>query len=256
LRITTAIGLLSAALAGCEQPMTCPRAIYLDGAGWYSGDGPVRTGLRTGGYPGPVDRFHWQGLLGPVGALSDHMGANGNHPKVPQLARRIEQLRQVNPNGQIVLVGLSAGTSLIVCALERLGEDVEVDYVVLLSPSVSDRHDLTDALRHVRHRFYATISPHDGMLASAGPAGGESGRPAGLVGFRLPRKMTRERKKLLAKLIPLPWRPEYLAYGWDGGHVSATSADFIRAVITPRLLDDLPHPLDRPALTEKEATHD
>ena len=240
-----------AVLAGCEPPMTTPRAIFLDCAGWYSGDGPVRAGLRAGGFDGAVDRFGWQSLLGP---LHDHLTATRSHPDTARLADRVAKLRAANPTGRIVLIGYSVGSSILVSALEKLPEDVQVDHVVLLAPSVSSRHDLTTALRHVRGRLYATSSPHDGLLPGVAAAGLESGRPAGLVGFRLPEPMTRETRKLYRKLVPLPWRPAYAMYGWDGGHMSITRSDFIRVVIAPRISTDQPHPLDR-SLIGLEATH-
>ena len=52
----------SLAFVGCSQPsMTCPRVIYLDGAGWYAGDGPVRQAelvrqkLRERGIGAPLE---------------------------------------------------------------------------------------------------------------------------------------------------------------------------------------------------------
>ena len=252
-RRTIGIILLAACFGGCARRMTTPRVIYLDGAGWYSGDGPVRAGLRRAGFNGPVDRFGWSAMLGP---LHDHVMAGKGHPAVPQLARRITRLRQANPDGKIVLMGLSAGTSLVVSALEELADDVSVDYVVLLSPSISSRHDLGEALRHVSRRLYATHSPHDGLLAGALSAGLAAGRPAGQIGFKVPKDLDDEQRELYRKVVNLPWRAEYAAYGWDGGHVSVTSAQFIRVVIAPRILDDLPHPLDRPMVPGKVALHE
>ena len=233
--------------------MTTPRVIYLDGAGWYSGDGPVRAGLRRAGFEGAVDRFGWSALLGP---LHDHVMAGKGHPKASELARRITGLRRANPEGRIVLMGLSAGTSIIVSALEKLPDDVSVDYVVLLSPSISSRRDLSGALGHVRRRLYATHSPHDGILAGALSAGLERGRPAGRVGFEVPPDLADKDQRLYRKVVNLPWRPGYVAYGWDGGHVSVTSAEFIRVVIAPRILEDLPHPLDRTAAGGEVALND
>lgn len=229
-------------LTGCQAPLTCPRTIFLDGAGWASGDGPVRRGLKKAGFPGPVERFGWSSLLGP---LPDHLMAGRNHPKVSALAERITALRRACPRGKIVVMGLSAGTCIIVHALEKLPDDVAVDYVVLLSPSISSRHDLSKALRHVEYRLIATYSRHDGILAATPSAGLANGRPAGRVGFRPPRNFNTARQELYRKVVNLPWRPGHVAYGWDGGHVSVTASRFIQVVIAPRILDDLPHPLDR-----------
>ena len=66
-----------AVLAGCQAKLSCPRAIFLDGAGWVLGDGPVRRGLGRAGFPGKVERFGWSSLLGPV---PDHLIAGASHP--------------------------------------------------------------------------------------------------------------------------------------------------------------------------------
>ncbi len=231
------------AFNGCSSPMDGPRVIYLDGAGWYSGDGPVRNGLQRAGFAGPVERFGWQSLLGP---LHDHLTAGEHHPKVMELSRRISKLRKANPEGRLILMGLSAGTSIIVSALEELPTDVKVDYVVLLSPSVSSMHNLSKALRHVKYRLYATHSSHDSLLTVSGSAGLERGHPAGQMGFIVPSNLTDYERDLYRKVVNLPWRPGYAAYGWNGGHISVTSSDFICVVVAPRILEELPHPLDRP----------
>jgi pimeloyl-ACP methyl ester carboxylesterase len=203
----------------------------------------VRQGLREGGFAGSVERFGWSSMLGP---LSDHINVGPDHPRTGALAARIAELRRANPSGSIVVMGLSAGTGIAVFALEKLPRDVAVDHVVLLSPSISSHHDLSKALRHIKGRLYATNSGHDAILSAAGSSGLQGGRPAGLVGFRLPSGLSAEGRRLYGKVVNLPWRPEYVAYGWDGRHVSVTRSDFIRVVIAPRIIDELPHPLDRP----------
>ncbi|HUW83325.1 MAG TPA: hypothetical protein VMZ31_11060 [Phycisphaerae bacterium] len=237
---------LVALLAGCASDLSTPRVIFLDGAGWYTGDGPVRAGLRQAGFAGPVERFGWASGLGP---LHDHLVVGPSHPRTRALAQRITRLRQANPNGKIVVMGLSAGSRVVVCGLEKLPPTVAVDHVVLLSPSISSRHDLSEALRHVKGRLYFTTSTQDGILSTACSAGMAGGRPAGRAGFVLPNHQSTESRNLYRKVVPLPWRPGYLAYGWDGGHVSATSSNFIRVVIAPRIIDDLPHPLDQPLVS-------
>lgn len=234
-----AVGLL----AGCADPMTCPRVVYLDGAGWYSGDGPVREGLRRAGFTGVVERFAWSSGFGP---LPDHIVSGRRHARSGALAKRITELRRANPDGQIVLMGLSAGTGIVLGGLEKLPDDVAVDHVVLLSPSVSSRWDLLKALRHVNGRLYATCSPHDGILPGVIAIGREGGKPAGLEGFQRPAIFDERRRRQYRKVINLPWRPGYLAYNWDGGHVSVTHSEFIRVVIAPRIMEDYYHPLDQP----------
>jgi pimeloyl-ACP methyl ester carboxylesterase len=230
-------------LGGCASTVGGPRVIYLDGSGWFGGERAIRAGLRAAGYAGTVERFGWTAGLGP---LPDHLAAGAAHPRVPALVDRIVELRRADPNAPLVVVGLSAGTGLIVAALERLPDDVAVDHAVLLSPSVSSRKDLTAALRHVRGRLYATRSPHDALLAAGLSAGLATGRPAGKVGFARPDDLPDDAQALYAKVVTLDWRPAYAAYGWTGGHVNVISRSFIQHVIAPRILTDRPHPLDGP----------
>jgi len=229
------IPILTAA-GGCSQPsQTCPRVIFLDGAGWYSGDRGVREGLAGAGYPGPVERFGWSLMLGPV---ADHVLAGPDHPRTNDLAGRLTDLRRANPDGQIVLMGLSSGCSMIVAALEKLTADVKVDAVVLLSPSTSRRTDLREALTHVKGRVYVTINPYDPVLAVGESSGSEGGDPAGRIGFSPPEDLPLDEdgQALYRKIEYVMWKEEYGKLGWKGGHTGATSAAFIRTVIAPKIM--------------------
>jgi pimeloyl-ACP methyl ester carboxylesterase len=224
-------------VGGCVQhpSMTCPRVVFLDGAGWPTGDRPVREGLTKAGYPGPVERFGWSMMLGP---LADHVLAGPDHPMTNELAGRLTDLRRANPDGQIVLMGLSSGCTIIVYALEKLTADVKVDEVVFLSASTSTRTDLREALTHVRGRMCVTINPHDPILAVGESSGPQSGEPAGRIGFQAPEDLPLDEdgQALYSKIEYILWRPEYGKLGWQGGHTGATAARFIETVIGPKVM--------------------
>ncbi len=245
-KLVSVVLLAAAWLGGCgggDHSLTCPRVLYLDGAGWYTSDASVRKGLVSSGYSGQIERFEWSAVaLGPLG---DHMLAGPDHPRAGALARKIEKLREANPYGQLDIVGLSAGSGIVVYALEQLPPGVMVDHVVLLSPSISSNTDLSEALSHVRYRLYYTQSSKDALLRLGSSAGVEGGEPAGRAGFMTPDFMSPSEMRQYDKVTPLLWAPEYAAYGWDGGHLSVTSSEFIRVVIAPRLKDEVRHPLDR-----------
>ncbi|MHC4235300.1 MAG: hypothetical protein ACYSUQ_09315 [Planctomycetota bacterium] len=232
------------AAAGCGSGLSTPRVVYLEGAGWAGSAGSVRSGLRAARYNGAFETFTWTSVLG---APADHLLAARSRIKAKRLARRIEKIRRHNPEGKIYVMGLSAGTALIVKALEELPDGVEVDHVVLFSSSMSARYNLVEALEHVRGRLYATCSGEDMILASlAVNADGMTGQAAGQNGFVLPEGLSSKHKRSYAKVVNLPWRAAYAGFGWNGGHVRATTARFVRGVIAPRILPERPFPLDRP----------
>ncbi len=243
-----AVGLLALAFAsGCRPSSLSPLVIFLDGAGHFTAGRSVRQGLEGGGFIGSFETFSWSSFLGPG---ADHLVVARSQGKARQLADRICRARREFPQGKIYVMGLSAGTALVLSALENLPGDVSVEGVVLFSPSVSAERKLTPALRHVAGRLYATCSQHDMILANlAVNADGGSGPPAGCRGFVLPLHLTNEDQLQYAKVVNIQWQPSYLGHGWYGGHVDVTSSRFVRQVIAPRILSDEPYPLDRPLLS-------
>jgi pimeloyl-ACP methyl ester carboxylesterase len=181
-------------------------------------------------------RFGWSSGIAPL----DHATAGPSHPKADELAGRITDLRRANPHGQIVVMGLSAGSAIILYALEKLTEDVEVDDVVLLSASVSGRTDLREALSHVKGRMYVTINPYDAILMVGDSSGPESGDPAGRTGFVIPADASFDMpgQSVYNKVEYIQWKKEYESMGWKAGHVGTTSSDFIKLVIAPKIMTD------------------
>jgi len=233
----------AAGAGGCADSGKGPIVFFLDGAGWYSSTGSVEQGLRNAGYKGRYCTHSWSAYLGPA---HDHFVTARTKGVGKALANRIEKARKSDPEARIVVIGLSAGTAVVLSALEQLPGGVEADYAVLLSPSVSAEHDLTNAMQHVKRRLYATSSPRDALLATlAVNADGKSGPPAGETGFRLVRR-TEKTEAAYSRVVNIRWQPSYLAYDWEGGHTSVTRSTVIAAVIAPRVLSDEPYPLDRP----------
>ena len=245
--VTAAIALaLPCLLAGCNGSKSGPVTVFLDGAGWFGSSGSVESGLEDGGDRSDVETFVWSSGLG---AAHDHLVVAGAKSVGKRLARKLERHRQRAPNARINVIALSAGTSVVLSALEQMKSGVSVDNVVLLSSSASESRDLTRIMQHVRGRVYATCSTKDGILSSLMTnADGKSGDPAGIRGFRPPRKRTANTHAAYSRVVNLPWKPAYLGYDWDGGHTAATNRKFIAAVIAPRILSDEPFPADRPVV--------
>lgn len=241
--LTAAGALLSAGCAASSSTMTGgPTVIFLDGAGWAGSERGVRAGLRAAGFQGNVESFAWTTGLG---SLPDHFLVRHKQRKAARLADHIRQRRARFPNDELHLMGLSAGTAVIVFALEQLPPDVSVNNVVLFAPSIVGDYDLSSAMAHVRGFLYATSSPHDGILKGLRVnADGGTGQPAGLYGLRVPARV--ERFDSYTRVVNLPWRPPYADLGWSGSHTGATGRRFVQNVIAPRVLSNGPRPLNRP----------
>ena len=228
--------------AGCAEVDPSKRVIFLDGAGHYTAGGSISRGLRSAGFDGEFQTFVWSSFLG---AGADHLLAAYDGSKAQQLAEEIVAFRREYPNGYIAVMGLSAGTSVVISALERVPLDVQVDSVVLFQPSVSSTRDLSKALRRVRHRLYATCSRKDLILASLlVTADGESGQAAGRTGFQVPPGLERSDRMEYRKVVNMPWRERYRRYGWRGGHVDSTGTRFVQHYIAPRVLPKRIKPSD------------
>lgn len=241
--VTVGISLLAS--GGCTSAPSATdgsRVIFLDGAGWGGSHKGVQDGLQAAGFRGHVEVFSWTTLLGPV---PDHLSVGRKKQKGKQLSQRIHQQSTDRPKADLHLMGLSAGAAVIVFALEQLPAGVQVDNVVLFAPSISAKYDLSTAMEHVRGYLYATSSPLDGILAGVHVnADGRSGRPAGLVGLRIPSRV--KRYDLYARVVNLSWRSAYADLGWNGSHTGATGKRFVQNVIAPRVLSTGPQPLNRP----------
>lgn len=239
---------LFATATGCATPEKCPIVFFLDGAGWYSSAHKVEGGLRDAGFIGNFHDYSWSGFLGPA---HDHLLVARSDIVARGLAARIERVREKDPTGPIHLMGLSAGTAVILNALEHLPDGVMVDNVVFFSSSVSADRNLTKAMAHVKRNLYATTSTEDSILKRlAVNADGMDGPPAGRTGFRLPKAATEAVAAAYRRVINLPWQPSFVGGGWSGSHVSATSRGFVANNIAPRILMQDAHPLDRPVLRQ------
>jgi pimeloyl-ACP methyl ester carboxylesterase len=207
------------------------KTYYLDGAGnWGWGTSGVTTGLKQAGYPGDVEVFTWTTSLVP---LIDQVNPLGAKLRAGSLANKIERYRQEYPHTRVNLIALSAGTGVAVWTVERLPDGVYVDNVVLLGASMSSEYDVTDALKHIRGKIYVYHSPHDGFLAPVkliGTIDGKHSDAAGHVGLKAPPGMEH-------RVVNIAWSPEWLKYGWAGGHLETAKAEFVRNQIARHVME-------------------
>ena len=239
---------------GCSQvhytsPERYERGLVmcLSGAGGMMGEvDRIRDGLASGGVDYAIEGFDWS----RGGVLGDQMDVAENRRRAAQLAARVATYARNHPGRPIHLVGISAGTGLIVWALEELPGDQVTD-AVLLASSLDAHYDLSQALRNVKGHIYCFTSVADSILALgvtwAGTVDRGGGIAGGLVGFSPPDGASDDTKRLYEeKLKQFPWNPGEMLLGHLGDHLGATSPTFVRVRIAPLVLGQEPEPPPRP----------
>ena len=211
--------------------------VCLSGAGGMMGEtGDIRQGLTDGGVEYAIEVFDWS--TGVV--LIDQMALETNKRKAKALARRIEEYQQEHPGRPVHLVGVSAGTGLVVWALEDLAPGCHVESAFLIAPSLWHKYDLSAAMQELEDRLYNFYSPWDPVLALLVPVFGTvdriNGVSGGLRGFGLPDTADERAKAVYkSKLEQIGWGSKDAAYGHIGGHLGATRPAYVGARIAPLL---------------------
>ncbi|HSW45327.1 MAG TPA: hypothetical protein VLM89_07130 [Phycisphaerae bacterium] len=214
---------------------------YLDGAGNYGfGKETVPLGLADGGYQGHFQHYIWTTYLGIV---MDQISVSHNRREGRRLAGRIQKFLDDHPDSEVNLIGLSAGTGVIVFALEALEPKYKVQNVVMLSSSLSCDYDLTVALRHVDGGIYFLWSPDDPILRGVVPIVGTVDRssrdiaPAGTWGVRLPFGASKATRQLYGdKVHNIRWYTEPLIGPVKLRHAGSVSRPVIRDLVAPILV--------------------
>jgi len=214
---------------------------YLDGAGNYGfGKETVPLGLADGGYNGHFQHFIWTTYLG---AVVDQISVSHNRREGRQLAARIQTFLDDHPGGEVNLIGLSAGTGVIVFALETLEPRYQVQNVIMLSSSLSADYDLTAALRRVDGGIYFVWSPDDPILRGVVPIlgtvdrSGQRSAPAGTWGARMPFGASKATRELYSgKVHNIRWYPEPLIGPLKLRHAGSIGRSTIRDLVAPILV--------------------
>lgn len=243
---------LALLMTGCQQDYNGNGIMYGcdgSGAGVIIRWGPsARKGMTDAGFKGIMQPYRWQT---GAGFAVDHMSSpEYKRSAAKGLADKIAAHHRKYPGDPIYLGGLSAGCAVVLYALEELPDDVAVDQVVLLSPSVSADFDLAPALRRVRGRIYAFTSDRDAVLkdlaANFGTADGKRVGTdiSGIRGFHGPYG---------GKVQNIPWRPEFAKYGHNGGHTDVVASAFVQKFVAPLVVparaaaEMKPPPMRRPS---------
>lgn len=220
---------------------------YLDGAGggtaqknWAAG---VKQGLLEAGYRGAGEMFTWETGKGLI--ADQDASVKDKRDKADAMAEQLEKQVKAFPKAPVDILGFSAGTAVAVFALEELPPGVQVNNVVLLGASISNDHDMTKALKHVRGKLYLFTSRRDRMLSFFMGFSGTADRKfepgAGETGFVLPEHASAATKKLYAdKIVTIPWTKAMEKAGNDGRHFDNIKMPFMRDYVAPLLMGEKP----------------
>jgi pimeloyl-ACP methyl ester carboxylesterase len=243
------------------ERMTRGYIYYFDGAGggglmnWAGG---VKQGLLEAGYNGAGEVVKWNTGMGVV--ADQDSSAEYKKSKAAEAAQSIQQYAKQYPGAPVTLIGLSAGTAVTVFTLEALPVTCPVENVILLGASVSDDHDLTQALRRVRNRMYVFTSERDAVLAFAVTMAGTADRSvgslaAGLRGFQMPRRASAETRTLYTKVVNIQWRAEFMAAGDFGGHTDTVKAPFVQEYVAPLIMTGMARSVPQAILLPSGKVH-
>jgi len=223
--------------------------ILLSGAGGMMGETDrIRDGLQQGGVRRAIETFRWS----RGGVLEDQTGVEANRRKARELARRIEGFKRSSPGAPVHLIGVSAGTGLVVWALEDLEPGMQATAAILVSSSLDTAYDLSKALKKTKDGIYSFNSMADTVLSLgvtwAGTVDRNGGLAGGLVGFGVPAGASEETKRLYKeKLHEISWWPGDVVLGHLGDHLGATNPAYVKEKIAPIVLGrEPPKPPKKP----------
>ncbi|MEW6198633.1 MAG: hypothetical protein AB1601_08240 [Planctomycetota bacterium] len=233
--VLAALALLGALVSGCAtefgEQARYGITFYCPGAGVDLGDAGVREGLQQAGYRGQVARMTWSLSMNPAVDQTVRIIARQGGER---LAQYIQQYIDKYPDGEVNIVGLSAGTGVAIWALEALKPGYKVNNVILIASSLSHDYDVSKAVRRVNGKIYNYYSPTDAVLA--GPMkvfgtidGAFLKDGAGAVGLRVPRGAG-------DRVVNIRWRPEFEKWGYYGGHMDGTNPTFVRYEIARHII--------------------
>lgn len=180
--------------------------------------------------------FEWS--HGKCRIIADQLDFNHAVAQGKRLAEEVETYAQAHPQMPIYLLGHSAGSSVILSALEHMPPGL-VERAFLLSPSVSTSYDVRPAVRNVNRGLHVYYSRHDWWyLGFATHVLGTADRrffhaASGRVGFHVP---TDGGDFLLqAKLFQRPWQSVDIQAGNLGGHYGSYAHPFLKRHVLPLL---------------------
>jgi pimeloyl-ACP methyl ester carboxylesterase len=213
---------------------SCAHVLQVTGIGGATPeDRAMLAALRSSGFAGSLQLYDWTGGEPSFAAYCDRKRQMSETRRVVEM---VTAIRRSEPQGQIILIGDSAGAGIAVWTLERLPADVRVDQVVLLAPALSPTYDLRPALAHVDHKMIVFPSDRDTLVLGVattlfGTIDVVHTNAAGLSGFDIPPGAQASYQKVTQR----PYDPAWLELGDDGGHSGAMAPSFVSVVLSPML---------------------
>ncbi len=211
--------------------------LVADGAGDYQAASKAlcRVAGETN-LPLAVEEFDWSHGYGRV--IADQTDYDHARCQGQRLAARVCAYRKSCPDGEVYLVGYSAGSGVVLAAAEAL-PPASIDRIILLAPSVSACYDLRRALQTSRQGMDVFHSRRDTLQLGlgtdiVGTADRMNGPAAGRVGFAA-QATTPEDAVLYRRLRQHAWDPAVAWTGNEGGHYGAYKPRFLAAYVVPLL---------------------
>jgi hypothetical protein len=182
-----------------------------------------------------VERIAWSHGKGAV--FLDLYDADNQQAQGKALAQQVVAYRRQHPEQRICLVGYSSGASIVLAAGEHLPPGA-ADRLVLLSPTVSAKHDLRPTLRACREGIDTFNSEWDTiclMMYATGTGDGAGQAVAGRTGF-VPVGSSPQDAQLYQGLRQHAWQGAANWSGHNGGHFGCFEPAFLRDRVLPPLL--------------------
>jgi hypothetical protein len=209
----------------------------IDGAGNFQGSSKTIRALGERDHlPQQIVTVEWSHGFGRI--IADQIGYAHARAQGEHLAQIVCQFEAEHPGVPVYLTAHSAGSAVLITALENLPPN-SVEHAFLLAPSLSAAYDVRPALLAVKlglHVFYsrrdtAYLGVWTGILGNSDRHWGPS---SGRIGFQCAPTCS-EDASLYAKLYQRAWEPSDRAAGNDGKHYGDYQPDFVRLHIVPFL---------------------
>jgi len=196
----------------------------------------VCRGLDEGGVDWAIELHDWTSPLGPLYNIEAY---DRNRRAASRIGWRIARYRWDHPGKPVVIVGQSGGGAMAVWTAEQLLPGQRVDGIILLAAALSPHYILDFALENSTRGIVNFHSSMDWIFLGVGTTvtGTMDGRhtvSAGQVGFSAPGS-----KLSLAayrKLFQVSWRPEMIASGNPGMHLTSGGSEFVAKYVAPLIV--------------------